>query len=288
MWDGCAAENKTSHVWRSHVTRMNESCHTQEWVMSHAWMSNATCMNESCHTHWWVMSHAGQQSCLPQEGAMSHTRISHVARMNDSCHTQEVCISYARMSHVTRKNKSCHAVRMSHVTRMNASCRTQGLELDKSNIETVRGFVQVRLFKKKKIYCIVITSGNLVASWLYESLLGFVQISLFPLKMKYFRYPPNRETWNPSIAGYKFKLRFWFHLNWYRGMWDSGCGGLWGCSSFSGKCHRPSHKGILIKAACHSKCSLMYLECHFLNLKSQSMIYVSFATFSRNEIGDWR
>jgi len=84
--------------------------------------------------------------------------------MNDSCHTQEVCISYARMSHVTRKNKSCHAVRMSHVTRMNASCRTQGLELDKSNIETVRGFVQVRLFKKKKIYCIVITSGNLVAS----------------------------------------------------------------------------------------------------------------------------
>ena len=131
-----------------------------------------------------------------------------VVRMNDSCHTQEVCISYATMNHVTRINKSCHAVRMSGVTRMNASCRTQGLELDKSNIETVRGFVQVLLFKKKKIYCIFITSGNLVASLLYESVLGFVQISQLPLKMKYSRYPPNRETWIPGIAGYKFKLRF--------------------------------------------------------------------------------
>jgi len=36
-----------SHIWKSHVTRMNghvtqmnESCHTYEWVMSHIWMSH--------------------------------------------------------------------------------------------------------------------------------------------------------------------------------------------------------------------------------------------------------
>ena len=29
-----------SHLWTSHVTRMNESCHTYEWVMSHIWMSH--------------------------------------------------------------------------------------------------------------------------------------------------------------------------------------------------------------------------------------------------------
>jgi len=31
----------------SHVTHMNESCHTYEWVMSHIWMSPVTHMNES-------------------------------------------------------------------------------------------------------------------------------------------------------------------------------------------------------------------------------------------------
>jgi len=28
-----------SHIWMSHVTHINESCHTYEWVMSHIWMS---------------------------------------------------------------------------------------------------------------------------------------------------------------------------------------------------------------------------------------------------------
>jgi len=34
-----------SHVWMSHVTRVNESCHTCEWVMSHVWMSHVTQMH---------------------------------------------------------------------------------------------------------------------------------------------------------------------------------------------------------------------------------------------------
>ena len=47
------------YIWMSHVTHMNESCHTHEWVMSHTyewvmshmWMSHVTHMNESCHTY---------------------------------------------------------------------------------------------------------------------------------------------------------------------------------------------------------------------------------------------
>ena len=35
-----------SHVWMSHVTCVNESCHMCEWVMSHVWMSHVTCVNE--------------------------------------------------------------------------------------------------------------------------------------------------------------------------------------------------------------------------------------------------
>ena len=46
-----------SHTWTSHVTHMNESCHTYERVMSHIWTSHVTHMNESCHTYERVMSH---------------------------------------------------------------------------------------------------------------------------------------------------------------------------------------------------------------------------------------
>jgi len=56
----------------SHVTHMNESCHTYKWAMSHIWMSHVTHMNESCHTYKWVMSHIWT---------------SHVTHMNESCHT---------------------------------------------------------------------------------------------------------------------------------------------------------------------------------------------------------
>ena len=52
-----------SHIWMSHVTHMNASCHTYEWLVSHTWMSHVTHMNEPCHIwmrrvlYEWVMSH---------------------------------------------------------------------------------------------------------------------------------------------------------------------------------------------------------------------------------------
>jgi len=76
----------------SHVTHMNESFHTYEWVMSHIWMSHVTHMNESWHTYEWVMSHIW---------------MSHGAHLNELCHTYEWVMSHIRMSHVTHTNASC-------------------------------------------------------------------------------------------------------------------------------------------------------------------------------------
>ena len=56
----------------SHVTHMNESCHTHEWVMSHIWMSHVSGVNESCHIDEWDMSHIWR---------------GHVTHVNESCHT---------------------------------------------------------------------------------------------------------------------------------------------------------------------------------------------------------
>jgi len=57
------------HVWMCHVPRMDETCHTYEWVISHintqvsshlkesVWMCHVTCIYEKCHTYEWVISH---------------------------------------------------------------------------------------------------------------------------------------------------------------------------------------------------------------------------------------
>ena len=80
-------------AWMSHVTHMNESCHTYEWVMSHTWMSHVTHMNETQHTSEWVMLHIWMRlSTLP----------------NESCYTYEWDSAHFRMSHVSHMNKARH------------------------------------------------------------------------------------------------------------------------------------------------------------------------------------
>ena len=96
-----------------HVTRMNQSCHTYEWV-SRIYMSHVTHINESCHTYDSVMSHMNE-SCHTYEWVMSHIWMSHVTHMNQSYHIW--------MSHVTHMNESCH-IWMSHVTHMHELCHT--------------------------------------------------------------------------------------------------------------------------------------------------------------------
>jgi len=122
-----------SRVWMSHVTHMKESWHTYEWVMSHKWMSHGTHMNESWHTYEWIMAHIWMshitrmnESWHTYEWVMSHIWMSHVTHTNESWHTYEWVISRVCMSHATHMNESCHTyewvlshIRMSHATHMN-------------------------------------------------------------------------------------------------------------------------------------------------------------------------
>jgi len=94
------------HIWMSHVSPLNESCLTYEWVVSHAWLSHVTHMNESFHTYEWVQMN---ESCHRYEWGMSHLGISHVAWacMNELWHTDEWIMSQIWMPHVTDMNESC-------------------------------------------------------------------------------------------------------------------------------------------------------------------------------------
>jgi len=47
-----------SHIWMSHITHMNESCRTYQWVISQLYMSHTTHITVPCHT--WVMWHDSQ------------------------------------------------------------------------------------------------------------------------------------------------------------------------------------------------------------------------------------
>ena len=101
----------TSHVCMSHGTRnnglplscsygthveesrMDESCHTYEWVMLHIWMSHVTHMNESWRTYEWVRS---------------HTTMSHVTRMHESWHTYQWVVAHILVIHDTYINAGMH------------------------------------------------------------------------------------------------------------------------------------------------------------------------------------
>jgi len=90
-----------SHIWMSHVTHMNESCHTYERVMSHIWMSHDTCVRD-----------------LESDGASSHavegipTAIwkrkrdlrdaIHVKRALYACQKSPICMSKEPYMHVKR------------------------------------------------------------------------------------------------------------------------------------------------------------------------------------------
>jgi len=132
---------RNSHVWKSHVMHMNESCHTYVWVMSrcarrwcsfllrpgtgslrvwHICMSHVTPVIESFHTC--------KESCHAYRWVVSRTWMSHVTHMTESCHAYEWVMSHIWMGCITRMNESCLAYEwvmshtwISHVAHMNAS-----------------------------------------------------------------------------------------------------------------------------------------------------------------------
>ena len=111
-----------SHVtWMSHVTRMNETCGSCEWVMTHKWvsrvlhmdeaqMSNVAHANAPEHVTW--MSHVMLHHCMPQKSHIISYHCmpqkSHVIACvtNESCHrTPQVMLHHymhqtSQVSHV--------------------------------------------------------------------------------------------------------------------------------------------------------------------------------------------
>jgi len=80
-----------THMWMSHVTRVNESCHTREW-------SHVTHVNESCHAYGRVMSRM-DESCHTCVWVMSQRWMRHVTHMNEACHTYEEVVPNSRERH---------------------------------------------------------------------------------------------------------------------------------------------------------------------------------------------
>ena len=97
-----------AHIWISHVTHMDESCHTYEWVMSHIWMSHVTQVDESSHTYEWVIPTAYCMWSIISSFSNRYLadRSSHVTHMDESCHKYVWVMSHMWMSHVTHMNES--------------------------------------------------------------------------------------------------------------------------------------------------------------------------------------
>jgi len=97
----CAYEHVYWRVWRSHVTHHGMShMYCMAYFTSHIWMSHVTPINESRHTCEWVAS---------------HTRMSHVTHQGMS---HIYCVAYLTshicMSHITHHGMS-HMYVTSHI-----------------------------------------------------------------------------------------------------------------------------------------------------------------------------
>jgi len=80
---------ESCHIWMSHVTHMNATCHTYECVMPWIWMSHATHTRMSQVTHTW-MTHPYVAHVT------SRVWMGHVTLTNESCHTLEPNMGWLR------------------------------------------------------------------------------------------------------------------------------------------------------------------------------------------------
>jgi len=83
-----------SHIWTRHVTHMNESCHSAEYVTSHWWRSHGIWVAPaSCHTHECVMSRIWMSH-------VSHLGMSQVTIMHESWYLSSTCVmNETRLAH---------------------------------------------------------------------------------------------------------------------------------------------------------------------------------------------
>ena len=137
-----------SHICMSHVTHVNESCHTYtcdrtqrllthitiSWVMSHICMSHVTHVNKSCHTYACCRTQR-LLTHMAMDWVMSHIWMKDTSNANKKCHmgksakTQRLS-TYVWMSHVAHMNVpdtetiDAHHYELSHVAYVHGSCHT--------------------------------------------------------------------------------------------------------------------------------------------------------------------
>jgi len=144
VWTGCRLPTNESRQPTARDTCLNESYHTDQWVMSHIRKRSAKRMDEpqitaaDCPRHLpeWVMSliwmkHVTHKnaSWRTYEWVMSHIRMSHVTHINTSCHTYDWDMPHIRMRQVPHVNEACHTQEwvtchvMSHVSHIRICTR---------------------------------------------------------------------------------------------------------------------------------------------------------------------
>ena len=90
-----------THIWNSHVTRMDASCPKCGWVMPHVCMSSVTCTDESRHVT------RMNKSCNTARMNESCGNITYrPCVLNWSCRMDEWFMSNIRMSQVTHMDES--------------------------------------------------------------------------------------------------------------------------------------------------------------------------------------
>jgi len=133
------SKKKTSYVTQSrmsHVTLMNKSSHTHDWLRIHTWMSHSHTWTYRCYIaenesvmclrewdmsyiwicHEWVMSHIWTYRCYVAD-IDTHTYVAcHTNKKNQSFYIYGWVMSYTRMSNVTHMNESCHTHEHTGVT----------------------------------------------------------------------------------------------------------------------------------------------------------------------------
>ena len=79
-------------------THMDESCHTNEWVMAHSWHTITSHIWWQSHCVPWLLHMWSTIYRVTYEWVMSHIWRFHVTRMNESCPTYECVLSHTWMT----------------------------------------------------------------------------------------------------------------------------------------------------------------------------------------------
>jgi len=122
-----------SHIRMSHVTHINKSfstyewvaSHTYGWVVSHMWMSHVPHTNKLCHAYAWVVPRTYEhvdESCTTCATPLIHTCVTRLIHIR-VWYTNKLCHTYAWVVPRPYEWVQSH-VQMSPVAHMNESCRT--------------------------------------------------------------------------------------------------------------------------------------------------------------------